>query len=134
MMRSFFKSKGFTLVEIMVVVAIIALLASIVIPYLWRARIQANESSAKATLKTISTALETYSLTNGAYPANAASLMGQVPPYLTKDYFASTQSGYDFTIPTLESYSYSVVATPANASQGSKVFTVSTGGVLTEAP
>ena len=133
MTHSFLRSKGFTLVEIMVVVAIIALLASIAIPNLLRARITANESNAKATLKTISTALETYALANGTYPSNTTALLGQVPPYLTKDYFGSTQSGYDYTI-TLASYTYSVVATPSSGSQGTKTFTMATGSVLTENP
>ena len=47
--------KGFTLVEIMIVVAIIALLAAIAIPNLLRARHNANESAALAPLKTLFT-------------------------------------------------------------------------------
>jgi prepilin-type N-terminal cleavage/methylation domain-containing protein len=131
MIRS--SSKGFTLVEILVVVAIIALLAAIAIPNLLRAKISANESNAKATLKTISTALETFSLANGTYPPNVTSLLGQSPPYLTKDYFTSTQAGYDYTI-NLTGYTYSVVATPVNSSQGKATFTMATGGALTQNP
>lgn len=132
-MKFLVRPRGFSLVEIMIVVAIIALLTSIAIPYLMRARITGNEAAARATLKTISTALETYALSNGAYPLDPAALLGQVPPYLTKDYFSSTLSGYNYT-PTLTLYTYSVVAAPQNSSYGNKTFTITTGGILTESP
>ena len=54
------KRKGFTLVEIMIVVSIIALLAAIAIPNLLAARRTANEAAAKATVRSLSTAAETY--------------------------------------------------------------------------
>ncbi|HDN86584.1 MAG TPA: type II secretion system protein, partial [Candidatus Omnitrophica bacterium] len=67
--------KGFTLVEIMIVVAIIALLAAIAIPNLLRARITANESAAQANLRTISTALENYAAANnGSYATDESDL------------------------------------------------------------
>ncbi|MFH1678501.1 MAG: prepilin-type N-terminal cleavage/methylation domain-containing protein [Candidatus Omnitrophota bacterium] len=94
--------KGFTLVEIMIVVAIIALLAAIAIPNLLRARLNANESAAIATCQTLSTALQSYRAVNPAtgFPAvDLASLApaGQ-PPYVdaTLAIAAPSRQGYNF--------------------------------------
>jgi type IV pilus assembly protein PilA len=70
------KQKGFSLIELLIVVAIILIIAAIAIPNLLRARISANESSAASSVRTTNTAqvsfLSTYPTTG--YAASMAAL------------------------------------------------------------
>ena len=73
---------GFTLIELVVAIAIVALLAGLVAPALFSNVSDAKVSAAKADLATIGLALETYALTTGGYPTAAqglAALVNQPP-------------------------------------------------------
>jgi len=124
--------KGFTLVEIMIVVAIIVLLAAIAIPNLLRTRMNANESAAIANLGTISTASQTYRAANPSYPVALASLWsGQTPPYADSSIGAATgKQGYTFSL-TGTTNSFTAVASPVTVgTTGSRYFFVDTTGVI----
>ena len=70
------KQKGFSLIELLIVVAIILIIAAIAIPNLLRARMSANESSAAAGIRTISTAEVTYFTTYQAGYADTLAKIG----------------------------------------------------------
>ncbi len=63
------KQKGFTLIELLVVIAIIAILAAVVLVALGNAAQSARDSTRKADLNSVMTAMELYNTTNGAFPA-----------------------------------------------------------------
>ena len=126
--------KGFTLVEIMIVVSIIALLSAIAIPNLLRARMTANESAAQSTLRTISVAIETFASANGgAFPTTEAELTAAAPPYLNRAYQGLAVQGYNYTYPTFTATAYCLQAAPTAASTGTNTFSIRTGGVLVTA-
>jgi len=66
--------KGFTLIEIMIVVAIIAILAAIAIPNFVSYRKTSQQNACKANMKQIMSAVEAYRVKNGSIPASVASL------------------------------------------------------------
>lgn len=128
--------KGFTLVEIMIVVAIIALLAAIAIPNLLSAKRTANTAAAKANIRALSTAAEVYATGhNGVYPANATEISAYIAPATTlcASSAAAPVQGYVYDCTGLAATGYTLTATPSTGTAGDTTFTVTTGGVITEA-
>jgi type II secretion system protein G len=132
---SLMNKKGFTLVEIMIVVAIIALLAAIAIPNLLSAKRTANTAAAKANIRALSTAAEVYATGhNGAYPADSTAIASYIAPATTlcSSSESSPVQGYVYDCSGLSATGYTLTATPASATAGDTIFSVTTGGVITE--
>jgi type IV pilus assembly protein PilA len=98
------KQKGFSLIELLIVVAIILIIAAIAIPNLLRSKMAANEASAVSSLRTLNTAAVTYSATYGiGYPSNLASLApaaaatSAAADLIDNVLSTGTKSGYSFT-------------------------------------
>jgi type IV pilus assembly protein PilA len=78
--RAQISEEGFSLIELLIVVAIILVIAAIAIPNFLRAKISANQAAAVETVRTITTATEVYSTTWGnGFPPNLGALGGIVP-------------------------------------------------------
>jgi type IV pilus assembly protein PilA len=144
--------KGFSLIELLIVVAIILIIAAIAIPNLLRSRMAANEASSVGSLRTINTAEVTFAtnypnvgysaaLTDlGGVPATCATTATQTASCLIDNVLANAgttpKSGYSFTYTAGTpvggiNTSYTLTSQPANpGTTGQRYFFTDQSGVI----
>jgi type IV pilus assembly protein PilA len=107
-------NRGFSLLELLIVVAIILIIATIAIPSLLRSRQAAQESAAVSQLRTINTAEVTYLSSNAGNYGDIGQL---ITAGLLDGRFATSVSGYTFVV-AASSSDYTAVATPTSTNAG----------------
>jgi prepilin-type N-terminal cleavage/methylation domain-containing protein len=135
------KQKGFSLIELLIVVAIILIIAAIAIPNLLRSKIAANEASAVGSLRTLNTSCIAYSTSYGQFPGALASLgpiaAGGTASSTSADLIDSvlaggSKSGYNFAYAAgNQNQTYTLTATPITVGQtGQRMFFTDQSGVI----
>jgi len=122
------RTKGFTLIELMIVVAIIAIILAIAIPSLMNARKASNEASAVNSIRTITTCNEQYRTRFLTYAPALTEL--SATGYVDDVLGSGTKAGYAFTY-TSGASTYAVTAVPIDpGASGDRGFYVDATGVI----
>lgn len=127
--------RGFTLIEIMIVVAIVMTLATIAISSVLRARHNANEMAAVASCRTIVSAAQNFYANSypHAYPSGLTDLVLPLsnPPYIDNVLASGTRQGYTFTYGRIDTESFTLNADPTvSGKTGTRHFFVDESGVI----
>ncbi|MEM7248693.1 MAG: type II secretion system protein GspG [Acidobacteriota bacterium] len=89
-------SKGFTLIELLIVVAIIGIIAAIAIPNLLNAIQRGKQKRTTGDMRTVATAIESYSIDNNQYPILASGEVSEIETFLEPTYIKA--------VPTLDGW------------------------------
>jgi type IV pilus assembly protein PilA len=120
------RNDGFTLLELLLVVAIILIIATIAVPALLRSRQSANESAAVANLRNINTAEATYILSSSG---NYASLPDLITAGLMDTRFTGSVSGYLYDVSNYVG-GFSADAMPSGLNAGRYGYSIYTDSVI----
>lgn len=125
---------AFTLIELLIVVAVLSVLMGMAIPSMLHTRMEANESSAISSLKVIASAMETYRVKavggTSTYPADYRDLGSLTPPEVDSLLASGAKSGYSFSGGG-DASTYAINAVPQQFGiSGRRAFYVDCTGVI----
>ncbi|MCF7916213.1 MAG: prepilin-type N-terminal cleavage/methylation domain-containing protein [Candidatus Omnitrophica bacterium] len=114
--------KSFTLVELLVAVGILMILLLLVVPNVWRARINSNESVAVSNLKSLNSSLQMYYMNNDSFPDSLTDLIPPTsdPGYIDPELTDGTEAGYNFSYTQDSQDSFHITANPRRAGKTGK--------------